>query len=201
LTDLPLIYLDAVYHLGAPLQVGGNFRPRGEKLWDFEFGMLSVSLDPEAWRHNWAGPGGVIYEVTTDRQLCLIDADLTLTHARAELERAALAEELVTPNGGQFQPTDKLYACLRLICGSTLPLTGRSFEDQALQAALAVLISLAGADADIDGLWWSDMLGGEMRTERGGIFQHLLHRYQVRVVGAPAPTASPVPVWQPAAII
>lgn len=143
----------------------------------------------------------MIYEVTTDRQLCFVDADLTLTHARAELERAALAEKLVTPNGGQFQPTDKLYACLRLTCGSMLLLTGRSFEDQALQAALAVLISLAGADADIDGLWWSDMLRGGMRTERGGIFQHLLPRYHVRVVGAPAPTASPVPVWQPTAII
>jgi hypothetical protein len=67
----------------------------------------------------------------------------------------------VTPNGGHLQPADKLYPCLRLTCGSTLPLAGRSFEDQALQAALAVLVSLAGADAEIDGLWWSDMLGGD----------------------------------------
>ena len=198
--DLPFVHLDAVYHLGAPLPIGAEFAARGEKSWDFEFGLLSVSLDPEAWRHGWAGPSGVIYEITAERQLCLIDADLTLTNARTELERAALAEQLMTPIGDKLVPTDKLYACLRLTRGSRLTLTGRSFEDQALQAALAVLISLADADAEIDGLWWSDMLDGGMRTERGGIFQHLLARHRVRVVGTPAPTASPVPVWQRTAI-
>jgi hypothetical protein len=201
LTDLPFIYLDAAYHIGAPLPAGEDFVPRGEKSWDFEFGMLSVSLEPEAWRHGWAGNNGVIYEISTDRKLCFIDADLALTHARTELKRAALAEGLVTSTAGGLNPSDLLYACLRLTPKSTLYLTGRSFEDQALQAALAVMISFAEADDEVDGLWWSDMLGGEMRTERGGIFQHLLSNYCINVVSAPAVITSPVPVWQPTSII
>lgn len=75
---------------------------------------------------------------------------------------------------------------------SELHLVGRSVEDQVVQAALAVL---ASADPTIDGLWWTDTLDGEMRTERGGIYQHRLGK--LRAAKAPPPPVDRVPqaVW------
>jgi hypothetical protein len=95
-------------------------------------------------------------------------------------------------------PTSTVYEQLLLVEPSRLELAGRSFEDQALQAALAVL---ALRDEHLDGLWWSDTLAGAMRTGRGGLFQHRLCALEVtKAAASPAGTLGQVQ-WQPSAIL
>lgn len=191
---LPFIELDAVWHMGDPAFIGSRPTERPfPKNWDYEFGLFSVSLDPEAWRQGWAGEQGVAYQLRArDRPLRFVDADLALSQRRGALEAAALAQGFVSGSPDGHLPTVALYDFLSVTSGSQLALTGRSFEDQALQAALA---GLADADKSIDGLWWSNTLGGAMRSERGGIYQHRLDDMIVTQGGTAPPPVSPAVTW------
>ena len=169
--NLPFIFLDVTWHIGR-WSPDGRLHKRFTKNWDYEFGLLSVSLDPEAWRSGWAGEEGVIYEVAASgRQLCFLDADKTLTYHRNAIEAAAIHAQLIRRDASGIHAAEQLYLALDLAPNSQLHLEGRTFDDQLLQAALAVL---ASGDGMIDGLWWPDTLNGAMRTQRGGIYQHRL---------------------------
>jgi hypothetical protein len=87
--DLPFIEHDAIWHIGElTLPPEARVAPKN---WDYEFGLLSVSLDPEAWRSGWAGAAAEVFELRApDRPLKFLDADLTLLHCRADLVSAAL---------------------------------------------------------------------------------------------------------------
>lgn len=197
---LPFIELDSVWHMGDPATLGSRPTTRvWRKSWDYEFGLFSVSLEPEVWRKGWAGPSGEAYEIrASERLLRFVDADLVLSALRMDIEAAALSLDLIERSSGAYLPTAGLYAALGLADGSQLALTGRSFEDQVLQASLGVL---ASADQSIDGLWWSDTLCGEMRSERGGIYQQRLSSMSVaRGVTVPA-FISPVASWSESDIL
>lgn len=185
--QLPFIELDAVWHMGDPTTIGSRPTKRQvTKNWDYEFGLFSVSLEPEVWRAGWAGPEGDTYELRAhDRKLRFVDADRALSQLRASIEAAALRRKFISSHLGDYLPTACLYSFLDLTPCSQLPLEGRPFEDQALQAALA---GLAHVDQSIDGLWWSDTLGGAMRSERGGIYQDRLSEMNV-TRGSIAPAA------------
>jgi hypothetical protein len=198
--DLPFVYPQSVCHIGDPQflqpRPTERFHTKG---WDYEFGLFSVSLDPEAWRLNWAGPGGVICELTVpDRPFRLLDADLALVQHRGAIEQAALRANLIDRPDGALVATSRLYAALRLTEPSQLPLGNRPFADQALQASLAVL---AAADPGIDGLWWSDMLDGEMRTVRGGLYQHRLDTFSCAFVQRPSTTGALQTMIEPSAVL
>ena len=62
--DCNLFLADAVWHIGRHETSGRLVRRTVAKNWDFEFGLLSVSLQPKAWRPDWAGDDSVIYEIT-----------------------------------------------------------------------------------------------------------------------------------------
>jgi hypothetical protein len=198
--NLPTIALPAVWHIGSPSPSTSTLLPRASvPNWAFEFGMLSVSLDPEAWRSGWAGPSGKIFELCANgRMLRLLDADLTLASYRSDIETAGRREGYIRHGGTGIHATSLLYSCLRLTPNSQLYLKNRPFEDQVLQASLAIL---ASKDPMIDGLWWSDLLGGEMRTERGGIFQHLLSQLNIKVVPNVTIIAAPAAAWNPSNIL
>ena len=191
---LPFVYLDAVWHLGDPALLGERPVARaGRKNWDYEFGLFSVSLSPEDWREGWAGAGGATYELTApNRKLCFVEADLVLQSLRDEIANAASRHQLTQSTTGNLIPTDSLYAGLQLVSGSQLDLVGRPFADQVLQAALAVLVA---NDPAIDGLWWSDLLGGAMRTQRGGIHQHQLAQLDVKFQALAPAAISPSANW------
>jgi len=197
---LPFIELDAVWHMGDPAIIGPRPSERPfTKNWDYEFGLFSVSLDPEAWREGWAGEQGETYELRArDRLLRFVDADLVLSQRRGALEAAALAQGFLSGPPSDHLPTAALYAFLNVTPGSQLQLAGRSFEDQALQAALG---GLGDADQSIDGLWWSDTLCDAMRTERGGIYQHRLDDMIVTRGGVAPPPVRPVVTWEESGIL
>lgn len=184
--NLRFIFLDVTWHLGKP-SPDGRVHSRSEKNWDFELGLLSVSLDPEAWREGWAGDEGVIYQIAASgRQLRFLDADNCLANHRQAIEAAAIQRQLISRDEFGSHATSTLYQALNLTSGSQLQLRSRPFDDQVLQAALAVL---ASQDITIDGLWWPDKLDGEIRAERGGIYQHRLAGFAMTIV----PSASLAP--------
>ena len=198
-TALPYVFLDAVWHIGSPTLPGATLQPRAIKNWDFEFGLLSVSLDPEAWRAGWAGSNGTIFELSaTNKKLQFLDADETLASFRPAIVQAGLAGGFIQCPANGIEATDLLYLALNLVSGSQLPLKNRSFEDQLLQAVLAVL---ASQDPSIDGLWWSDLSAGEIRTARGGIFQHLLPKRNVKVVSNVVVGTAPLPTFMQSDIL
>lgn len=171
---------DAVWHIGRHETAGRIFRRAVAKNWDFEFGLLSVSLQPEAWRSGWAGDDGVIYEITAPgRRLCLIDADDALTRHADEIESAAIKAGILTCGTDGIEARAGLYHGLGLALETQLHLETRTFEDQLRQAALAILVS---GDTSLDGLWWPDLLNGSMRTARGGLYQHRLDRLDMAIV-------------------
>jgi hypothetical protein len=183
---LPCIFIDAAWHIGQR-SPDGRLNKRITKNWDYEFGLLSVSLQPEAWRCGWAGKEAVIYEVTASgRQLCFLDADNSLANHRAAIMDAAIQQDLIRCDSCGIHGTERLYCSLDLTANSELELEGRHFGDQLLQAALAVL---ASGDKQIDGLWWPDTLNGRFRTERGGVYQHLLCKLAIEIV--PCASRSP----------
>ncbi|MEO5376036.1 MAG: hypothetical protein H7840_17575 [Alphaproteobacteria bacterium] len=182
--DLPFVYLDQVYHIGKLTINSGMVEPRDiEKNWDFEFGLLSVSLEPEKWRQNWAGPDAQIFEL---RPPCgpfrFIDADQALIQQADEIRRCAINRCLLATNGNILLGTKLLYDKLNLNYPSIINLEKRSNDEQLIQASLAVL---ARSDQTIHGLWWSDLLSGTMRSARGGIYQSLLSTMNVNMVQQP----------------
>ena len=196
--DLPFIFIEATWHIGQP-SPDGRLHKRFEKGWDFEFGLLSVSLDPEAWRSGWAEADGVIYEITASgRPLCFLDADNSLVNHRNKIEAAAVQAHLLRRDESGINATGQLYLALDLTPDTQLHLQTRPFEDQLLQAALAVL---ASKDEMIDGLWWPDTLNGEMRTERGGIYQHRLAELAIAAVPSVCLAPNPCALELPSAIL
>jgi hypothetical protein len=128
---LPFVHLDAVWHIGDPKTLGDvPSRRVAPKNWDYEFGLFSVSLQPELWRAHGAGPGGVVYELrANDRSLKFVDADEALASLRGDIEAAALRWDIFDLSSGAGLPTARLYAGLELTEETQLDLAGRSFED------------------------------------------------------------------------
>lgn len=181
---LPFIEISHVYHMGNLLGDNVRFEPRDyDSLWHYEFGLFSVSLEPESWRNQVAGLDAEIFEISVaDRDLRFLDADSILTSNREEIKAKGIELKLIEIKDDQIKPTERLYSALQLNYPSFTPLTKRSDEDQYLQASLAIM---ASQDDNIDGLWWTDTLSGSMRTERGGIFQHKLKKTrQIKVLVA-----------------
>ena len=198
--DLPFVYLPEVYHAGA-LVISNQCIQRRLYIQnsDFEFGLLSVSLDPAVWAASWAAQNATTYELTSpERSLRLLDADLTLKQFAPDIKRCAIRDKLLVVNSNSLQGTQLVYNALELTPSYVLSGAGRTTDDWTLQTCLAVLTF---KDSSIDGLWWSDTLNGAMRSERGGIHQHLLSRITAHSVTLPVSAQAPPPIWEQSQIL
>lgn len=197
---LPFRYLPAVYHAGDLSFWDGQIEPRvAPKNWDFECGLLSVSLHPQIWIAGWAGQGATIYDIRRpEGDIRLIDVDMVMGSHRDAVQEAALRENLLTLANATLEATEELYERLNLAFPSLSPSSQRSREDLLLETALA---ALALRDKSLDGLWWSDEQGGAMRSARGGLFQDRLARFATTVVSPPLAILAPSPLKEESSII
>jgi hypothetical protein len=198
--DLPFVFIPAVYHIGDLIVVNQEImRREGRKRWDFEFGLLSVSLDPSAWK-NWAGSVAVTHEIKllSKADLKMLDVDLALKSFAADIERCASRDNLLVRTDTGLQGTRWLYSLLSLEYLSLLPHSHRGPDDWILQTCLTVL---AAKDSELHGIWFSDTLSKSMLTERGGIFQHMLPTIIADVAVLPTGVAAPAPLWKASNIL
>ena len=179
---IDFVYSTVVYHIGTLVLSGGTIQPKTmPPTWHYEYGLFSVSLNPEAWR-VLCGASGIIYELSvSDRKFRFVDADKTLEKYADRIKVLALQLGIITEDGENIKGTSLLHLALGIDYPSFMPLPGRTNNEQFLQASLAVL---ASGDASIDGIWMSDVLGGGMNSERGGIYHLIIPNVQCCVVQA-----------------
>lgn len=166
--SLPFIILDSCYHVGSLTVTNNGIVQRSTKNWDFELGLLSVSLDPQSWIAKASYPNPTTYQITSPVKL--LDADCVLFSKRANIEAQARSMGLISPSF-PIRACDLLYRSLDLTNGSITGGGTYSQEDWVLLSCLAVI---AAEDPSIDGHWFSSLQHGAFPSERGGIYQHRL---------------------------
>ncbi|WP_207094264.1 hypothetical protein [Novosphingobium sp. PY1] len=150
---------------------------------DFELGLLSVSQEPETWRHGWAGDGGAIFELrASSGDLQFLDIDGLTQEDPKALEVEVRARGLLEGTD-EWKCTSAAYGILEIIDGSMVHCGARTACDIAFEVAIVAALA---EQISLHGIWWTDVWAG-MRSARGGIFQDRLSTLVAGQVSAAVP--------------